>query len=61
MPFWSKKWRNIDLTSSLDSELGKPSYSELALDLDSSFDFRAGEDADFKGEYLRQRIAYYKD
>ena len=53
MPSRSKKSRNIDLASSLDFELGKPSYSKPALDLDLSSNSRAREDANFKGEYLR--------
>jgi hypothetical protein len=61
MPSQSKKWQNINLAFSLDSKLSKPSYSKPALDLDLSSDSKAREDANFKREYLQQRIAYYKD
>lgn len=43
----------MDLAFSLDLEPGKPSCFKLASDLNSSSNFRAGEDAESEEKYLR--------
>ena len=59
MPSWTKKWQDIDLVSGWDFKLRQRSYSKPGLCSDLSSDSKAGEDADFKGEYLRQKMAFY--